>query len=95
MIMKMIINGHKLKMYDTNILTKEEYQMIVYGTTDKKKMDLVKMGLTINVINRLEEDKQIENIEIDINNNLSANDKFYAYKKEVDDFYRFGLVKFL
>ena len=92
--------GYKLNMffqlmYDTNILTKEEYQMIVYGTTDKKKMDLIKMGLTINVINRLEEDKQIENIEIDINNNLSANDKFYAYKKEVDDFYRFELDKFL
>lgn len=82
-------------MYDTNILTKEEYQMIIYGTTDKKKMDLVKMGLTINIINRLEEDKQIDNIEIDINNNLRANERFKAYKKEVDDFYRFELDKFL
>lgn len=82
-------------MYDTNILTKEEYQMIVYGTTDKKKMDLVKMGLTINVINRLEEDKQIDNIEIDINNNLRTNERFQVYKKEVDDFYRFELDKFL
>lgn len=82
-------------MYDMNILTKEEYQMIVYGTTDKKKMDLVKMGLTINIINRLEKDKQIDNIEIDINNNFRTNERFQLYKKEVDDFYRFELDKFL
>ena len=53
------------------------------------------MGLTINIINRLDDDKQLENISIDSNNNLSANDKFRHYKDNVDDFYRFELNKFL
>ena len=82
-------------MYEYELLTLEEYQQIIYGTTDPKKLHLVKMGLTINIINRLDDDKQLENISIDSNNNLSANDKFRHYKDNVDDFYRFELNKFL
>ena len=82
-------------MFDYELLSIDEYHNIIYGTTDSKKLSLVKMGLTINVINRLEEDGQLENISIDINNNLYANARFEAYKQGVDDFYRFELNKFL
>ena len=58
-------------------------------------MQLVKMGLTINIINRLDSDGQLKNISIDDNNNLIPNDAFKAYKDKVDDFYRFELNKFL
>ena len=77
------------------LLSIDEYYNIIYGTTDSKKLSSGKMGLTINVINRLEEDGQLENISIDVNNNLYANTKFEAYKQGVDDFYRFELNKFL
>ena len=82
-------------MYDYELLTLEEYQLIIYGTTDIKKLQLVKMGLTINIINRLDDDGQFGNIFIDDNNNLSANDAFEQYKQGVEDFYRFELNKFL
>ena len=82
-------------MYDYELLTLEEYQLIIYGTTNAKKLQLVKMGLTINIINRLDDDEQFENISIDDNNNLFANDTFEQYKQGVDDFYRFELSKFL
>lgn len=82
-------------MYDYELLTLEEYQLIIYGTTDTKKLQLVKMGLTINIINRLDDDGQFGNIFIDDNNNLSANDAFEQYKQGVEDFYRFELNKFL
>ncbi len=82
-------------MYDYKILSKEEYQLIIYGTTENKKLQLVKMGLTINLINRLNDDGQLNNIIIDHNNNLSTNDAFEQYKNGVDDFYRFELNKFL
>lgn len=82
-------------MFDYELLSVDEYNNIIYGTTDSKKLSLVKMGLTINVINRLEDDGQLENISIDINNNLYANARFEAYKQGVDDFYRFELNKFL
>ena len=82
-------------MFDYDLLNLEEYQQILYGTTDVKKLQLVKMGLTINVINRLDKDGQLNNISIDSNNNLYANDNFEKYKQGVDDFYRFELSKFL
>lgn len=82
-------------MFDYELLSLDEYQRIIYGTTDPKKMQLVKMGLTINIINRLDSDGQLKNISIDDNNNLIPNDAFKAYKDKVDDFYRFELNKFL
>lgn len=82
-------------MFDYELLSLDEYQRIIYGTNDPKKMQLVKMGLTINIINRLDSDGQLKNISIDDNNNLFSSDEFKAYKDKVDDFYRFELNKFL
>ena len=65
------------------------------GTTDRKKIYLVKTGLTINLINRLENDNQLKNITFDRNGNLITNDLFSAYLKKADDFYRFELSRFL
>ena len=48
-------------MFDYSILSEGEYYDILYGTTDMKKIYLVKTGLTINLINRLEEDNQLKN----------------------------------
>lgn len=53
------------------------------------------MGLTINIINRLEADGQLDNIAIDKNGNLVVDDVFESYKRSVDDFYRFELNRFL
>lgn len=76
-------------------MSEEEYFEILYGTTDRKKIYLVKTGLTINLINRLENDNQLKNITLDRNGNLITNDLFSAYLKKADDFYRFELSRFL
>ena len=73
-------------MFDYELLSLDEYQMIIYFTTDPKKMQLVKMGLTINIINGLDSDGQLKNI---------SSDEFKAYKDKVDDFYCFEFNKFL
>lgn len=82
-------------MHDYNLLSTQEYHNIIYGTDDPKKLRLVKMGLTINVINRLEDDGQLDNLFVDYNNNICANPDFAAYKETVDDFFLFELEKFL
>lgn len=82
-------------MFDYALLSQDEYHIILYGTVDPKKLRLVKMGLTISIINRLETDKQLNNIFIDANNNLYGNEEFEKYKQSVDDFYAFELSKFL
>lgn len=82
-------------MLDYSILSEDEYYEILYGTTDRKKIYLVKTGLTINLINRLEKDDQLKNIAFDRNGNLVTNDMFDDYLEEADDFYRFELSRFL
>ena len=82
-------------MLDYSILSEDEYYEILYGTTDRKKIYLVKTGLTINLINRLEKDNQLQNIAFDRNGNLVTNALFDAYLKGADDFYRFELSRFL
>lgn len=82
-------------MLDYSILSEDEYYEILYGTTDRKKIYLVKTGLTINLINRLEKDNQLKNITFDRNGNLITNALFDTYLKGADDFYRFELSRFL
>ena len=82
-------------MYDYGVLSYDEYNQIIYGTTDAVKLTLVKMGLTINLINRLDEDGQLGNLAVDEQNNVQVNDAFETYKAGVDDFYRFELNRLL
>lgn len=82
-------------MFDYSILDEDEYHQILYGTTNQKKIFLVKTGLTINLINRLEKDDQLKNITFDKNSNLVTNEQFEKYLKHADDFYRFELSRFL
>ncbi len=82
-------------MLDYSILSEDEYYEILYGTTDRKKIYLVKTGLTINLINRLENDNQLRNISFDKNGNLETNASFDLYREKADDFYRFELSRFL
>ena len=82
-------------MLDYSILSDDEYYEILYGTTDRKKIYLVKTGLTINLINRLEKDDQLKNITFDSNGNLVSNELFNNYLDSTDDFYKFELSRFL
>ena len=81
-------------MLDYEIISNEYYNIIVYGTNDKKKLNLLKQGLAINIINKLDLDNQIKNIIIDENNIISGNKKFEEYKKTLDDFFRFEIDKY-
>ena len=82
-------------MFEYQLLTQKEYQEIMYGTTDEKKIELSKMGLSINLVNRLDEDGQLKNIEFDDNGNLFTLSDFEDYRRKADDYYRFELNRFL
>ena len=56
---------------------------------------LLKKGLSLNVINKLESDQQLQNIYSDNNNNLVGNDEYQKYVLTVDDFIRFQLKKYI
>lgn len=80
-------------MYDYGVLSSDEYNQIIYGTTDALKLQLVKLGLTINLINRLDDDGQLGNLSLDVQDNVQGNDDFEKYRASVDDFYRFELSR--
>lgn len=89
------INGFLQAMLKMEFISQEEYNEIVYGTNDKKKLNLMKKGLTYNLINKFEKDNQIENLSFDQYNNIIINDKFKEYRDSLDDFLKFEINKYI
>lgn len=81
-------------MLDYEIISTQYYNDLVYGSNNETKLNLLKQGLTINVINKLDSDKQINNIMIDENNIASGNKSFEEYRETLDDFFRFEIDKY-
>lgn len=89
------INGFLQAMLKMEFISQEEYNEIVYGTNDKKKLNLMKKGLTYNLINKFENDNQIENLSFDQYNKIIINDKFKEYRDTLDDFLKFEINKYI
>lgn len=89
------INKFIVFLYDFEFISTEQYHLYIYGTTDKRKIALTKFGLNISLITRLEEDNQIDNLSLDKNNNLTANNKFKNYILKLNDFHKFEIERFL
>ncbi|MED3052122.1 DEAD/DEAH box helicase [Bacillus thuringiensis] len=89
------LNKLVVSLYDLSLISQEEYHLTVYGTNDDKKINLIKTGLSLNLISRLHTDNQLNNINLDINNNLVTNSHFEVYRNSIQGFYRFELDKFL
>lgn len=89
------LNKYITALYDFGLLNEEQYNISIYGSSDIRKSNLRKLGLSGGIISRLENDKQLENITVDRFNNITINDDFKRYKNSVDEFYQFELNKYL
>jgi hypothetical protein len=89
------LNKFVVMMYDYSLITDEEYNLHFYGTETIKNINLIKFGLNSSLINRLEKDKQLENISFDLYGNLTYNKNFALFLKTIDDFYKFQITKFI
>lgn len=89
------LNKFIIMLYDFDLITKEEYNLYIYGTTDESKINLTKFGLSISLINRLSNDGQLTNLSFDDYNNLVANDNFKSFINEEDELYRFEVMRYL
>ena len=58
-------------------------------------LNLIKKGVSISLVNKLNEDNQLDNIKMDQYNNLLANDSLYEYINKLDDYERFEIKKYL
>lgn len=84
-------------LYDFNIIPKDYYYKYIYGTTDERVINLVRFGLTVSIINKLEIDNQIGNLELDKNGNLRAKDEieFSDYLTKQSELFQFEIRKYL
>jgi hypothetical protein len=89
------LNKFIVMLYDFELISADEYNLYIYGTTDEEKIGLAKFGLSIRMISRLESDGQLANLNFDRFNNLRANSRFREFLGTVDDFYRFEINRVL
>ena len=82
-------------MLDYDLMTKEEYEQILYGSNNQMDIRLVKQGLPINLAAKIRNDGQIDNIYIDENGNIQCNEEFITYKNSLDDFLRFQIDRII
>lgn len=82
---------------DFNIISKEYYQNVVYGTVDESIINLVRFGLSVSTISELKKDNQIYNITLDRNGNLKAKNKnvFIKYLEKKPELFKFEIEKYL
>ena len=80
-------------LYDHGLIAEEEFDLYVYGTSDKERIALQKQGLSLNLIGRLNENGQLKNIAKDPHNNLYGNEEFKKFLGSIDDFYRFEIER--
>lgn len=89
------INSFVNVLLKVGLIQEEEYNKFIYGTTDKKKLQLIKRGLSINLVNRLQDDNQLKNLVVDSYNNLRASSGLESYISQLDDFNKFEINKYL
>lgn len=89
------INNFVTLMYKLNIIEENEYNEFVYGTNEYKKLSLLKKGLSISLINKFDNDKQLGNIETDKYNNIIYNKELNEYINKLDDYDKFEIEKYL
>lgn len=89
------LNKFIIMLHDYELIDHDEYNSYIYGTTDQNKIDLTKIGLSMNLISRLDADSQLRNIYIDEHNNLKSLPELEEFKNGIDDLYRFEIERFL
>lgn len=84
-------------LYDFDIIPKDYYYYYIYGTTNKKMINLVRFGLTIGVISKLKDDNQVDNLVLDTNGNLKTKNKidFQNYLQLQPELFQFEIKKYL
>jgi hypothetical protein len=89
------LNKLIVMLFDYDLISVTEYNRYIYGTTDERKIQLTKYGLSVSMIDRLETDGQLGNLIFDDFNNLQATPAFEEYLLTINDYYRFELSRYI
>jgi hypothetical protein len=82
-------------LHDIKVVSDEAYNYEIYGTTDKDKIELLKLGITAGLLNVLEQNDQIKNIEKDEYGNIQGNVELKRFYMSTDDYTKFEIRKYI
>lgn len=78
-----------------DIITQDEYNVLLYGTSAINEIKLMKQGFSPNLLTKLRKENQISNIYFNENNMACGNEDFKNYFDAQDDFNKFQIDKFI
>ena len=82
-------------LYDFKIIPEDYYFNYMYGTTDMNIINLVRYGLSVNIVKKLIDDNQIKNLFLDEFGNLCVKDIFKHYLRDQPELFQFEINKYL
>ena len=89
------LNEYVNVLHELDLITEEEYELHIYGTTNKSNSEFIKIGLSGSLVNKLDNDNQIENLSINEYGILEYNEKFKRYLLNQDDLIKFEVGKYI
>lgn len=89
------LNKLIVMLFDYGLISTDDYNQYVYGTTDERKIAFAKYGLKVSMVSRLEADGQLDNLWFDDFNNLQSTPEFDKYLLTVNDFHRFEIGRYI
>lgn len=89
------LNNFVNVMNELGVISEDEYNLYIYGTTNKSNSEFIKLGFSSSLINRLNRDKQIKNLSINTYGLVECNDDFINYINIQDDLIKFEVSKFI
>jgi len=89
------LNKFIVMLSDWGLISKDDYNRYIYGTTDNAMIRLTKYGLSVSMISRLEEAGQLGNLEFDEFNNLRGTPALEEFLLSVNDFFRFEIKRYI
>lgn len=82
-------------LYDFELISKSEYNLNTYGTDNEELISFTKIGLSVNIINKLIEDNQYKNIGLNDSGNLEIYNDFEKYLENQPELFQFEVGKYL
>lgn len=82
-------------LHDFGIITDDQYNLEIYGTTDTKMINMLNLGLSVSLLNHFGNYNQLQNIHIDVYGNLIGNKSLKKFRDEQDLFIQFEIDKYI
>lgn len=80
---------------DYKVISIDAYNKVVYGTDNVAKLNLIRLGLSLGIVNKLENDEQLSKLSIDETNKIVAEPEFSKYVDSLDDLTAYEIRKVL